>query len=78
MWQKAISLFLSYYDPCNSVEESTHQFTTPQLVHMLQQHSGVEIITQDVIDILTDQGYKYDYTSELNFEWLFKQKSVLS
>lgn len=75
MWQASLDTFLKYFEPCATVEESTHQFTTPQLVNMLQQHCGIELSAPDLTEYLTNKGFTYGYTQELVFEWLFKSIS---
>lgn len=74
MWQTALDQFLSYFDPCEQLEESTHQFTTAQLMHMLEQHCGAHFSISEFVQYITDKGFRYKYNLDLNFEWIFKQK----
>lgn len=75
MWQESLEVFLKYYTPCQTVEDSTQQFTTPQLINMLEQHSGCQIPPEDLNALLTERGFIYEYTQELMFEWLFKART---
>lgn len=76
MWQQALDQFLSYYDPCDDIEESTQQFTTPQLLRMLDQHCGGYIDIEEFVQYLQDKKFTYQYDLDLTFNWLFKAKEI--
>lgn len=73
MWQQALDFFLHYYKPCDTLEESTDQYSTNQLHGMLERHSGESFTPEELAKRLEELGYKYSYTSEMMFEWLFIQ-----
>lgn len=75
MWQKSLEVFLKYYVPCSTIEDSSQQFTTPQLINMLEQHSGCVIPAEELNQALTARGFIYEYTQDLIFEWLFKSRT---
>lgn len=77
MWQTALDQFLSYFEPCSTIEESTNAYTTMQLMKMLEQHCGAHFTTEEFTNYLILKGFKYAYNLDLNFEWLFKQKHPL-
>jgi hypothetical protein len=73
MWQQALDTFLRYYSPCNTVDESTHQFSTSQLYAMLEQHCGGNMTIEQMTEYLAQKEFKFEYTAEMQFEWLFKE-----
>ena len=71
MWQTTLDIFLQDFSPADSLKESTDQFTTIELLTMLKEHTGEEILTQELADFLLAKGFKYTHTGNLKMEWLF-------
>jgi hypothetical protein len=71
MWQQALDIFLSQFVPVEHEENSTDQFSTARIYEMLSSHCGVTFPVEELVKYLTEKGYRYAYTSDLQLEWLF-------
>lgn len=78
MWQEALTIFLETYSPTDSMQESTHQFTTNEICTMLERHAGGIIEKPELVKTLSDKGFKYIRTGDLTLEWLMVQGSIPS
>lgn len=70
MWQEALAIFLESYKPAFTLETSTHQFSTPEIVGMLSRHTGNEVQAEELTKTLIDRGFIYTKTGDLTLEWL--------
>jgi len=72
MWQTTLDIFLQDFSPADSLKESSDQFTTTELLTMLKEHTGEDIITQELTEYLLSKGFNFTHTGNLKIEWLFK------
>lgn len=73
MWTDALNTFLDGYDPASDLVGSSHQFSTQEIVQTLMKHTGGEVNALEVVETLSNMGYKYMRTGERDMEWLFKE-----
>ena len=72
MWQEALDTFLQDFSPTDTIIDSTEQYSTPELLTMLETGTGETIDPILLVEALNKKGYKLKHTGNLHLEWLFK------
>lgn len=75
MWEEALEILMDGYLPANDIAESTHQFSTEEIISKLVSHTGEPVDPSEVTDTMQRWGFKYVRTGDLCLEWLLLKRS---
>jgi hypothetical protein len=72
-WNLALATFLDDFQPADDLTDSTHQYSTNEIIRMLSDHTGELITAQELCSSMEALHFKFVRTGDLQLEWLLKK-----